>query len=259
MHPSNTVLRNDDPDGSDMTWLPLAQRVAEASDTPLPLLNVGVLRRVLSVQEHMQARVNAVNALVYWQTRSARRQIVFSCIYQIVMAHWPLLCPMLSCTNLGAAALGWVGNSHECVLRSKEEVASHQLLFQGRVSAAAAERRAIVCAGRQGQGEQCRRVRNCAAPCRTRDGVPLGLISLPKYLLHMWCCSAFLSPRCSDLSVSSLQVAAYAAARVASIGFEQVQDCCLIAGVVLLWITEKVLRRLFLCKPKYTESQRLKD
>ena len=54
-HPSNTVLRNDDPDGDSMTWVPLARDVAEASDTPLPLLNVGVLRRALSDRDVSQA------------------------------------------------------------------------------------------------------------------------------------------------------------------------------------------------------------
>ena len=55
MHPSNTVLRNDDPDSAHMSWLPLARQVAEASDAPLPLLNVSVLRHVLPISDTLQA------------------------------------------------------------------------------------------------------------------------------------------------------------------------------------------------------------
>ena len=43
-----------------MTWAPLALEVAEVSDVPHPLLNMGVLRRVLSVRDVAQARERPV-------------------------------------------------------------------------------------------------------------------------------------------------------------------------------------------------------
>ncbi len=56
LDPANTVLRNDDPDGASMTWVPLAHDIAESSDVPQPLLNVGVLRNALSQRDAAQAR-----------------------------------------------------------------------------------------------------------------------------------------------------------------------------------------------------------
>ena len=57
-HPSNAVLRNDDPDGADMSWTPLAREVAGASDAPLPLLNAAALRRAVTTLEDAQASVS---------------------------------------------------------------------------------------------------------------------------------------------------------------------------------------------------------
>ena len=56
-HPSNTVLRNDDPDGADMSWAPLEREVAGASDAPLPLLNVAALRRAVAAVKDADAIV----------------------------------------------------------------------------------------------------------------------------------------------------------------------------------------------------------
>ena len=55
LDPANTVLRNEDPDGASMTWVPLAREVAESSGSPQPLLNVDVLRSALSARDVAQA------------------------------------------------------------------------------------------------------------------------------------------------------------------------------------------------------------
>ncbi len=53
-HPANAVLRNDDPDGADMSWALLAREVAGASDAPLPLLNVAALRLAIVASDNAQ-------------------------------------------------------------------------------------------------------------------------------------------------------------------------------------------------------------
>jgi len=191
MDPSNTVLRNDDPDGASMSWVPLAREVAEASDIPQPLLNVGVLRSALSQQDAAQARKHP-----------------FPVMLPCIPDRWApccCICIHSSVTMLvpspAEASLYWSGPYHYRAHLLQDDEMSLVPVVNGKHKGPA--RPSTV-----QRPVSAETVRPHVRPPNPGPGLQ------PVRNLLAWRPHAV---------VCSVQVAAYAGARVASIGFEQVQ------------------------------------